>query len=155
MKDGLKFAGTSSEGIFMGCAIHPEFMWKYDFFVASTKQLIDNAFDEPAQIMRVIKLNRVDKYVFPLADRPVQARGFAIEDPYLVEGAHRELADQDAKPVREPGPTVKQIEDGEMPQSSSASAVYNPGWLGFLRHVDNQEGWYEYANAHVNVKEFS
>ena len=42
-----------------------------------------------------------------------------------------------------------------MPQLSSASAVYNPGWLGFLRHVDNQEGWYDYADAHVNVKESS
>ena len=50
---------------------------------------------------------------------------------------------------------LKQIEDGEMPQSSSASAVYNLGWLGFLRHVDNREGWYEYADAHINVKEFS
>ena len=64
-------------------------------------------------------------------------------------------SDQDAKPAREPEPTVKQIEDGEMPQSSSASAVYNPTWLGFLRHVDNREGWYEYADAHINVKEFS
>ena len=30
-----------------------------------------------------------------------------------------------------------------------------PTWLGFLRHVDNREGWYEYADAHINVKEFS
>ena len=57
--------------------------------------------------------------------------------------------------MREPEPSAKQIEDGEVVQSSSASAVYNPGWLGFLRHVDNQEGWYEFADAHVNVKEFS
>ena len=50
----------------MGYAIHPEFMWKEEFFVASLKQLIDNAFDEPAQIMRVIKINRVDDIVFPI-----------------------------------------------------------------------------------------
>jgi len=119
------------------------------------KQLIDNAFDEPAQIMRVINLSRVDKYAFPLADRPAQAKGFAVDNPYIADVVHRELADQDAKLVREPEPTVKQIEDGEVPQPSSASAVYNPGWLGLLRHVDNQQGWYEYADAHVNVKEFS
>ena len=80
VKDGLTFEGTSSEGIFMDYAIHPEFTWKDELFVASMKQLIDNAFDEPAQIMRVINLSRVDKYVFPLADRP-QAKGFAVDNP--------------------------------------------------------------------------
>ena len=79
MKDGLKFEATSSEGIFMGYAIHPEFMWKEEFFVASLKQLIDNAFDEPAQIMRVIKINRVDDIVFPLSNRPAQFKGIASE----------------------------------------------------------------------------
>ena len=131
----------------MDYAIHPEFTWKDEFFVASMQQRIDNAFDEPAQTMRVINLSRVDKYVFPLA------KGFAVDNPYIVDVVHRELEDQDAKLVREPEPTVKQIEDGEVPQPSSASAVYNPGWLGLLRHVDNQQSWYEYADAHVNVKE--
>ena len=155
VKDGLKFEATSSEGIFMGYAIHPEFMWKEEFFVASLKQLIDNAFDEPAQIMRVIKINRVDDIVFPLSNRPAQFKGIASDDQDDDDGVDRDLSDQDAKPAREPEPTVKQIEDGEMPQSSSAGAVYNPTWLGFLRHVDNREGWYEYADAHINVKEFS
>ena len=138
----------------MGYAIHPEFMWKDEFFVASLKQLIDNAFDEPATIMRVIKINRVDEMVFPLSNRPARVKGIASDDPD-DDGIDRDLSDQDAKPAREPEPSVKQIEDGEVPQSSSASAVYNPTWLSFLRHVDNREGWYEYAEAHINVKEFS
>ena len=103
--------------------------------------------------MRVIKLNRVQIYKLPLAARPSQFNGLATDDPYMVTDVQRELEDQDAKPVREPEPSAKQIEDGEVIQSSSAS-VYNPGWLGFLRHVDNQEAWYEFADAHVNVKEF-
>ena len=105
--------------------------------------------------MRVIKLNRVQIYKLPLAARPSQFNGLATDDPYMVTDVQRELEDQDAKPVREPEPSAKQIEDGEVIQSSSASAVYNPGWLGFLRHVDNQEGWYEFGDAHVSVKEFS
>eukprot|EP00435_Cladocopium_sp_Y103_P001822 s5403_g1.t1 len=119
------------------------------------KQLIDNAFDEPAQILRVIKLNKVELFKFPLANRPAYLKGLATDDPYLEYDVERTLEDQDAKPVREPEPNVKQIEAGEVPQSSSASAVYNPTWLAFLRHVDNQEGWFEYANCHINVKEFS
>ena len=115
-------------------------MWKDEFFVASLKQFIDSAFDEPVQIMRVIKLNRVEIYKFPLAARRSQFNGLATDDPYMVTDVQRELEDQDAKPVREPEPSAKQIEDGEVIQSSSAIAVYNPGWLGFLRHVDNQEG---------------
>lgn len=66
----------------MGYAIHPEFMWKEEFFVASLKQLIDNAFDEPAQVMRVTKLNRVDDFIFPLASRPAQVRGLASDYLY-------------------------------------------------------------------------
>ena len=106
-------------------------MWKDEFFVASLKQFIDSAFDEPVQIMRVIKLNRVEIYKFPLAARPSQFNGLATDDPYMVTDVQR---------VREPEPSAKQIEHGEVIQSSSAIAVYNPGWLGFLRHVDNQEG---------------
>ena len=47
------------------------------------------------------------------------------------------------------------VSQSRLPQSSSASPVCNPGWLGFLRHADKQEGWYEFADAHVNVKDFS
>ena len=87
-------------------------MWKEEFFVASLKQLIDNAFDEPAQVMRVIKINRVDDVVFPLSNRPAQVKGIASNDQDDYEGVDRDLSDQDAKPAREPEPTVKQIEDG-------------------------------------------
>ena len=87
----------------MGYAIHPEFMWKEEFFVASLKQLIDNAFDEPAQIMRVIKINSVDDIVFPLSNRPAQFKGIASDDQD-DDGVDRDLSDQDAKPAREPEP---------------------------------------------------
>ena len=38
VKDGRKFEATSSEGIFLGYVVHPESMWKEEFFVASLKQ---------------------------------------------------------------------------------------------------------------------
>ena len=41
VKDGPKFEPTFSEGIFLGYVIHPEFLWKDEFFVASLKQLIN------------------------------------------------------------------------------------------------------------------
>ena len=61
----------------------------------------------------------------------LNTRGIASGDQDDDDGVDRDLSDQDAKPAREPEPTVKQIEDGEMPQSSSASAVYNPdmAWI--------------------------
>ena len=100
-------------------------------------------------------MSRVEIYKFPLADPPSQFNGLATDDENMIADVRLELEDQDAKPVREPEPTAKQIEDGDVPQSSSASPVCNPGWLGFLRHADKQEGWYEFADAHVNVKDFS
>ena len=56
----------------------------------------------PSKFIRVIKLNRVEIYKFPLAARPSQFNGLATDDPYMVTDVQRELEDQDAKPVREP-----------------------------------------------------
>ena len=41
-KDGLRFDPTSSPGLFLGYAIHPEFMWRKEFMVVPTKGLIEN-----------------------------------------------------------------------------------------------------------------
>ena len=76
---------TWSEGICLGYVIHPELMWKDEFFVASLKQVVDSAFDEPVQIMRVIKLNRVGIYNFPLADRPSQFKGLATDESWKTK----------------------------------------------------------------------
>ena len=58
----------------------------------------------------------------------------------------RQREEQDAQPVREPGPvrrTIKDIETGQPVHPSSASAVYHQGWLAFFKHVDHKEAWYE------------
>ena len=37
-------------------------------------------------------------------------------------------------------------------QLSTAHAVHDETWLPFMRHIKDREGWYEYADCHVNVK---
>ena len=155
-KESLKFDSTASDGIFLGYAIHPEFMFRNEFMIVPLKALKDAAFDEAVQPMRVIKLNKVEKFKFPMVGRALSIEGIEDwDDEDLEKSIQRSLEDQDAKPERKPEPSIADIERGDIQLPPSANAIYNPTWVSFLHHVDNQEGWYEFAGCHVNVKEFS
>ena len=53
---GLRFDPTSSPGLFLGYAIHPEFMWRKEFMVIPTKDLIENEANGTASVLRVLKI---------------------------------------------------------------------------------------------------
>jgi hypothetical protein len=57
-KEGLRFDPTSSPGLFLGYAIHPESMWRREFIVVPTKDLIENESNGTASILHVIKINK-------------------------------------------------------------------------------------------------
>ena len=108
------------------------------------------------QFWKVIELNKVEKFKFPMVGRALSIEGIEDwDDEDLEKSIQRSLEDQDAKPERKPEPSIADIERGDIQLPPSANAIYNPTWVSFLHHVDNQEGWYEYAGCHVNVKEFS
>ena len=66
-KDGLQFDPTSSPGLFLGYAIHPEFMWRKEFMVIPTKDLIENEANGTASVLRVLKISIRCKADLPLA----------------------------------------------------------------------------------------
>lgn len=37
-------------------------------------------------------------------------------------------------------------------KTQEKKAVYNPGWLAFMKHVDGKEGWYESAECWVEIE---
>ena len=58
--------------------------------------------------------------------------------------------------MREPEPSEK-AEGASSPSNPNNAnpgkrAVYNPGWLAFMKHVDDKEGWYEFADSRVRVE---
>ena len=113
--------------------------------VVPTKDLIENESNCTASILRVLKINKSDETQFPLQGRATVGK----DDPGLSEAlGNREptLKDQDSE----------MIDDEETPredfQLSTAHAVHDEAWLPFMRHIKDREGWYEYADSHVNVK---
>ena len=156
-KRQMKFEPTTEPGIFLGYVIHPGFHWRKEFAVVSLKQFNEADFDQAITVLRVLKLSIPDKIEFPCRKRADAIREGRIRPNQLCdeEDALPPLEDQDAQPVREPGPakrTVAEIEAGQPVQQSSASAVYHQGWLEFFKHVDHKEAWYEYAECKINIR---
>ena len=128
-KESLKFDSTASDGIFLGYAIHPEFMFRNEFMIVPLKALKDAAFEEAVQPMRVIKLNKVEKFKFPMVGRARSIEGIEDwDDEDLEKSIQRSLEDQDAKPERKPEPSIADIERGDVQLPPSANAIYNPTW---------------------------
>ena len=137
-KEGLRFDPTSSPGLFLGYAIHPEFMWRKEFMVVPTKDLIENESNGTASILRVLKIHKPDETQFPLQGRTT----FGKDDPGLSEALGNQeptLEDQDA----EMGDDDESQDESF--QLSTAHAVHDETWLPFMRHIKDREGWYEYA----------
>ena len=66
-KKDLKFDPASNPGIFV---IHPGFLWRGDYLVASLKELNETDFDDLVKLHRVFKITRPEgNFVFPLQDR--------------------------------------------------------------------------------------
>ena len=144
-KEGLRFEPTSSPGLFLGYAIHPEFSWRKEFMVAPSKNLIENESNGTVSALRVLKIVKPDETQYPLQGRETVGK----DEPGLFEALGNQeptLEDQDA-PIDDT--------DNEVYQLSTANAVYDETWLAFMRHIKDREGWYEYADCHVNVKRSS
>ena len=153
----MKFEPTTEPGIFLGYVIHPGFHWRKEFAVASLKQINDADFDQSVTVLRVLKVSIPEKIEFPCRKRADAIREGILKPNQLCDDqdALPPPEEQDAQPVREPGPakrTITDIEAGQPALQSSASAVYHQGWLEFFKHVDHKEAWYEYANCKVNVR---
>ena len=156
-KRQMKFEPTTEPGIFLGYVIHPGFHWRKEFAVVSLKQFNEADFDQAVTVLRVLKVSIPGNIEFPCRKRADAIREGRLKPNQLCdeEDALPPLEDQDAQPVREPGPakrTVAEIEAGQPVQPSSASAVYHQGWLEFFKHVDHKEAWYEYAECKINVR---
>ena len=156
-KRQMKFEPTTEPGIFLGYVIHPGLHWRKEFAVASLKQINDADFDQSVTVLRVLKVSVPEKIEFPCRRRADAIREGSLKPNQLCDDqdALPPPEEQDAQPVREPGPakrTITDIEAGQPAQQSSASAVYHQGWLEFFKHVDHKEAWYEYANCKVNVR---
>ena len=143
-KDNLRFDPTSSPGIFLGYAIHPEFSWRNEFMIVPSKDLIENEANGTSSVLRVMKIIKPDETHFPLQGRS----DFGKDAPGLDQALGNQrptLEDQDA-------PMAEDVGQGESYQLSTAHAVHDEAWLPFMRHIKDREGWYEYADCHVNVK---
>jgi hypothetical protein len=81
---------------------------------------------------------------------PLQAKTpCGRDDPGLSEALGNQeptLEDQDAEMVDEDETPREDF------QLSTAHAVHDEAWLPFMRHIKDREGWYEYADSHVNVR---
>ena len=68
---------------------------------------------------------------------------------------------QDAKPVRKPEPSdevepkVRGESSDPFSKNPGKRAVYHPGWLAFMNHVNGNEGWYEFAECWVEIENYT
>ena len=156
-KPDLKYEPTSKPGIFLGYVVHPGFDFRTEFIVASLKEIRLASFDEKVNVLRVIKVNEPEIIRFPLKDRQDRIRE-GRESQASIDDIDQEdsIEAQDSKPVREPEPSGK-AEGASSPSDPNSvnpgkRAVYNPGWSAFMKHVNDKEGWYEFADAWVRVE---
>ena len=68
-KESLRFDPTSSPGLFLGYAIHPEFSWRNEFMIVLTKDLVENEANGTASVLRVMEVIKPDDTQFPLQGR--------------------------------------------------------------------------------------
>ena len=146
-KQDLKYEPTSKPGIFLAYVVHPGFV------VASLKDMRLASFDEKVNVLRVININESEIIRFPLRERQDRIREGRDTPPIEDLDDEDTVEAQDAKPVRKPGPSV-QGERGVAPsdplsRNPGKSAVYSPGWVAFMKHVDEKEGWYEFAECWI------
>ena len=126
-KKDLKFDPTSNPGVFVGYVIHPGFLWRGDYLVASLKELNETDFDDVVKLHRVFKITRPDgNFVFPMQDRYKSLRegkvssnqsGPTIQDAPLLEAGQdpEAVADvEDETLLDEPAPskveTIKTVD---------------------------------------------
>ena len=96
-------------------------------------------FGDSVSIYRVIRINVIHPIKFP-CQQTLKAIREGREPSNADKDDLPSLEDQDAKPVREPEPSLMEIERGEIAQSSLANAVHHR-WLPFLRKAGAKEGW--------------
>ena len=156
-KPDLKYEPTSKPGIFLGYVVHPGFDFRTEFIVASLKEIRLASFDEKVNVLRVIKVNEPEIIRFPLKDRQCRIRE-GRESQTSIDDVDQEdsIEAQDSKPVRDPEPSEK-AEGASSPSDPNNAnlgkrAVYNPGWLAFMKHVHDKGGWYEFADSWVRVE---
>ena len=113
--------------------------------IVPTKDLIENEANGTASILRVLKVHQPEETQLPLQGRVTVGK----DDPGLSEALGNQeptLEDQDAEMVDDDEPQEESF------QLSTAHAVHDETWLPFMRHIKDREGWYEYADSHVNVR---
>ena len=108
-KKQMKFEPTTEPGIFLGYVIHPGFHWRKEFAVASLKQINDADFDQSVTVLRVLKVSTPEKIEFPCRKRADAIREGSLKPNQLCDDqdALPPPEEQDAQPVREPGPAKK------------------------------------------------
>ena len=100
-KKGLKFDPSSNPGVFLGYAIHPEFVWRKEYLVIPLKEAMEKDFADPVSAIRVFNLSLPDTGIqFPLKGKYNAIR----EGLYLGYGlpskdSEVDLSVFDAKPI--------------------------------------------------------
>ena len=103
-KKGLKFDPSSSPGVFLGYAIHPEFIWRREYLVIPLKEAMEKDFSEPVGVIRVFNLSLPETGIqFPLKGRYNAIReGLYLGYGLPENGVEVDLSVFDAKPVEQP-----------------------------------------------------
>ena len=104
--------------------------------IVPSKDLIENEANGTASVLRVMKIIKPDETEIR-KESPGLDQALGNQQPTLE--------DQDAQMPEDVG-------QGESYQLSTANAVHDETWLPFMRHIKDREGWYEYADCHVNAK---
>ena len=119
------------------------------------------SFEDKVSVLRVIKVSEPEVINFPLQDRLNRIRDGRSQAPVEeLDDVFPEEA-QDAKPVRKPEPSdevepkVRGEPSDPFSKNPGKRAVYNPGWLAFMKHVDGKEGWYEFAECWVEIENYT
>ena len=116
-KKDLKFDPTSNPGVFVGYVIHPGFLWRGDYLVASLKELNETDFDDVVKLHRVFKITRPDgSFVFPMQDRYKEGKissnqsGPTIQDAPLLEAGQDPEVVADVEDAPSKVETIKTVE---------------------------------------------
>ena len=100
----MKFDPSSSPGVFLGYAIHPEVIWRREYLVIPLKEAMEKDFAEPVGVIRVFNLSLPETGIqFPLKGRYNAIReGLYLGYGLPENGVEVDLSVFDAKPVDEP-----------------------------------------------------
>ena len=156
-KDDLRFDPSTNAGVFMGYALHPGCMWRKEFLCTSLKALMERPFDDPIKPFRTNQIEKPSQIRFPNRLRYDAIRAGATSLDELANP--EEYVDALVKAETPPPAQIedKSFIDGADPDpheanvSRTAGSVLHEGWLAFLPSVKSKEGWYVFADCHVNV----